>query len=295
MDALDVGIIGLDTTHARRFAETLQKHTDTNLAAVYPGQAIRDDGADFRDDYGCRVVQELEDMVDLVECAMVLSVDWDAHAEQALPFTAAGVPVCVDKPIAGKLEDIHALANAGAPITGGSIMAYHPEVAAFAKDGTNRSLFANGYFDPFYYGAHVVDIVRSVVDADWTAVEPSTTASRTVGVTFADGTHATIDFDGPEKNVGYGLLSVSDEGIETAAIENESVDHEKIDRKYVGAFVDVVRGDQPAPGRIIDAASLLIATDLAMDTGETVRPGDDLLASHHVDGTDFARKYAQRA
>jgi predicted dehydrogenase len=294
MDVLDVGIVGLDTTHARRFAETLEGHYDTRLVAAHPGRAIRDDGSGFREDYGCRVVDELTEMVDLVDCAMVLSVDWDAHAEQALAFTEAGLPVSIDKPIAGKLEDVEALADAGAPVTGGSIMVNHPDVAAFPSDGTNRSLFANGYYDPFYYGAHVVEIVRSLVDADWAAVEPMETASETVEVAFEDGTHAAIDFDGPSENVSYGLLDVRDDGVETTTVDNQSVSRNQLDRQYVEAFVDVVRGDRAPPDRVLDAGSLLLATDLAMDTGETVRPDDEALANHQVDGAAFAEDYAER-
>ncbi len=58
--------------------------------------------------------------------AVIVAVPTEAHAAVGVPLLQAGIPILVEKPLAGTLDDAHALVDA-ATETGGLLMAGHVE------------------------------------------------------------------------------------------------------------------------------------------------------------------------
>ena len=294
-----IGILGLDTSHAEAFAQVIEGIEGASVAAVWDGGAVRADdyASEFADRYGASLHDDPEDLIGEVDGAMVLAVDWDSHAELAVPFLEAGVPTLVDKPLAGRLADLEALAAAadGAGLFGGSAVPYHPALEGLADeldDHSGAALYGVGCNHPFYYGAHLVDVVRSVVRADWHSVAPAEDPGATVDVVFEDDTYATLRMDGPDPSGGgqYHLLCTDPAQSVTLAFDEESL--EAVYEAYVGNFLDLVRGDgDGATARVLDSGRLLLAIHAALDSGQIVTPGSEELVEFHADGAVFLETY----
>lgn len=288
-----VGVVGLDTSHPEQFAGLLDERDDATVAAVWDGGDVRGEEhvESFCADHGADRYPNPESMVGAVDVAMVLTVNWDAHAALARPFLEAGVAAFVDKPVAGSagdVADLAAAADAGdAPLVGGSALPFYPPLADLPRGVADRTLYAAGYDDPFYYGAHVVDPARAVSDADWTAVEPAPGPGAAVAVTFANGAGATLRFDGAGDDGTFAYLDVADRTRTVAAGSEEAI--RRAYRGLVDAVVAAGRGDRDDRERVADAARLLLACQRALD-GERATSGEE--ADVSMDGAAFLADYA---
>ena len=296
----DIGILGLDTSHGEAFAEVLAGMADREpaptIGAVWDGGAVRSAEyvASFCSTYGAARVDDPAAMVGRVDAALVLAVDWDRHRPLARPFLEAGVPVLIDKPIAGTVADLDALERAagGTPLFGGSALPLHPAFPALPRGATARTLHLGGYHDDFYYRVHLVDAARRLANADWVAVEPlPVTDTATVGVTFADGTWATLRFDGSTEEPVFAALDVADR-TRTAAVDASEAALRAMYEPYLGRFLDVVDGEaEPASGAVLDAARLLLGVQAAFAADRRVATGDPRLADVAVPSEPFVADY----
>ena len=278
----NIGILGLDTSHAKAFAECLStldfEEADPVLTAVWDGGTVRDDDyvADFCAEFGASRCQSPSDMADRVDAAMVLSVDWDRHVDLAEPLLDAGLPTLIDKPVCGSRADLDRLDTvAGAtPIFGGSALPYHAAFAAFPSGVPGRTTHLAGFNDYFYYRVHVVDTARRIAGTAWTAVTPlGGTATSTVEVAFEDGQWMTLRFDGSTDQSAFAGLDVA-ERTRTAHVPATEAELDAMYEPYLGAFLARVHGDTSAGDSILDRGKLALAVETALERGVTVKPGD---------------------
>ncbi|WP_435320871.1 Gfo/Idh/MocA family oxidoreductase [Haloarchaeobius sp. TZWSO28] len=293
-EQLRIGILGLDTSHAETFADELVESEEATVSAVWDGGEVRDDSylGTFAETYDAETYADPVSMIDDVDAVMVLTVDWDTHVELAVPFLEAGIPTFVDKVVAGTVDDVDALADAAVdtPIFGGSSIPFHPSVQTLPFGQKNRTLYAAGYNDPFYYGVHIVDSARMVAGADWECVRPRDEQEFCVEVTFENGTTALLQFDGNTESPAFGFLDVAD--VTRTARVSVGDRYDEMRASFFDAFVATVRGERDDTGRVLDAARLQLAIHAALETGATVTRGDDKLDAYHADGTSYARAYA---
>jgi hypothetical protein len=287
-----VGLLGLDSSHPAAFADYFAECDEATIAAIWDGGAVR--SAEYVETFGERhdavVYDDPGAMADAVDAAMVLTVDWDTHRRLAVPFLDAGVPTFVDKPLAGRLDDVDALAAAAAdtPLTGGSAIPFHPAIASFPPDRADRTLYCVGYDHPFYYGAHLIDTARRLASSDWRAVSPEL-GPGTVGIAFENGTRAAIQLDGSEDDTTFGFLDVSDR-TRTCTIDGDA-GYDAMYGRFLDRFLDAARNGHGDGDRLLDGASLLLAVSAALDTGDRITPGDDTLRRVHADGAAFLDGY----
>ena len=295
---IDIGIAGLDTSHPETFASSIERRDDAAVAAVWDGGDVRDEAhvVAFCDRHGATLCADVEEMLPLVDAVAVLTVNWDTHAELAAPVLEAGVPTLVDKPVAGRLSDVEALAEAAesAPLFGGSSIPYHPALDGLASDSARRTLYCVGYNDPFYYGAHVVQAARHLADADWYSVTPAADPGATVDVLFENDAYATVRLDGrsPAENGGFGFLSVGDRTA-SALVGGDAASRERMYDRFLDAFVRAARTGTHDARPILDAASLLLAVHAALDEGRPITPDSPELREYRADGSEFAEEYAR--
>lgn len=291
---LDIGIIGLDTSHAEAFAPLIDDAENMTVHGIWDGNSVREQSYTeaFASRYRARRFHDPEEMVSHIDAAMVLTVDWGLHQTLATCFLEAGIPTFVDKPLAGRYEDVETLEAAAthASLFGGSAVPFHPDIASLPRGGTDRTLFGAGYNDYFYYHAHMVDVVRLLADSDWTDVRVTDSPGTRVEISFTNGTHATIRFDGAPANAKFGLLDV---GSETRLIEIKG-NEESLAEMYapfLDAFESVVTGNRDDTRRLIDSATLLLGIEAAIENGRAVGPDDDLLREISRDGDAFLMEY----
>jgi hypothetical protein len=99
-----------------------------------------------------------------------------------------------------------------------------------------------------------------------------------------------LQFDGDTEEPAFGFLDVADR-TRTARIPVGD-EYEVMRESFFDSFLAVAWGEHDDSDRVLDAATLQIAVHAALDTGETVTPGGELLSEYHADGTAYATLYA---
>lgn len=297
-----IGLVGLDTSHAAAYAEVLAERDQLALHGVWDDDAGRDwdDNASrdvdsiesFCEQFGAVSYDSLDALVAAVDAVMILSVDWERHASLAATSLNASVPTMVDKPVVGSMQDLeHIRSSAGAtPLFGGSALPYHGAIEALPRGGTNRSIFAAGYNDFFYYRVHLTDTVRHLADADWRRVEPSAHPGTTVDVTFENGVRATLRFDGNPHEGTFSFLDVADDTTVVQLGDDEGT-LEEMYTNYIDRFQGVITGQRDESARLFDASSLLLAVELAIESGEEITSRSDALESVAIGSSSFVAEY----
>ena len=158
-----VGMVDLSTSHPTIFAPILAELGMTVRAVLDAerGPAIQ------RAYPGTRAVDSLAALANACEIAMLLGANWDERLAQLRTLVAHGVPVFVDKPMAGtagELRELAALADGSARIDGGSALRVAPEAVALRESGHRPDVVAvNCAGHPFYYGVHAVALATAVL------------------------------------------------------------------------------------------------------------------------------------
>ena len=303
-----IGIVGLDTSHGEAFADVLegfQSSTEDgsgadaaapSITAVWDDGTVRDDEYidGFCTDVGATRADDPASMVDDVDAALILAVDWDRHLELARPFLEAGIPTLIDKPIVGSLTDLHFLETAAsnAPLFGGSAVPFHPGFLELPTAAERRSLTVAGYNDFFYYRSHTVDTAHRIVGADWQRVIPRTNTEATlVDIQFEDGTAATLRFDGATDPGRFAVLDVADQP-RTVQVEAGEATHRQMYEQFLARFLEICAGDAPDPtASILDSASLLLGVETALEERQAITPGSALLDEFERPSTEFVAEY----
>jgi len=291
---IELGVLGLDTSHAEAFTEYIETHTDATVSMVWDGRTVRDDEyvRQFCDTYGAESVSRPERMIETIDGAMVLTVNWEEHVDLAVPFLEAGIPVLIDKPVAGSLDAINELAAPArkARLFGGSALPYHPSVSQLPREVPDRSLFCAGYGNQFYYGAHIIDVARTVAGAPWTRVAPCAGSSKAVEVEFGSECVAVLRFDGPDENPAFGVLDASN-AVHTARIGKSETALNRMYPPYLDAFLKVVREERYVTDFLLDSARLLLAATAAIENEQMVTPMSETLCEIEVDADAFLAEY----
>ena len=91
---LRIGLLDLDTSHARSFAQLLGSRDGVRVTGVYDGAQVRtSEQIDcFCEQFGCQRYESPTALAEAVDAAMVLSADWEVHLDRLEPLMRAGVP-----------------------------------------------------------------------------------------------------------------------------------------------------------------------------------------------------------
>lgn len=298
---MDIGILGLGTSHSAAFASVLEDIDETadddiEVSAVWDGGTVRDDQyvESFCADVGALRYEDPETMVDFVDAALVLGVDWERHFSLARPFLEAGVPTLVDKPVAGSLNDLDRIRDAAVttPLHGGSAVYFHPAFREFDHPSESQMLHVAGYNDFFYYRSHTVNLARRIVGADWTKVIPrSWTDSTKVEVAFADGSLAMLHLDGNDRNNTFTAHYRGDQMSPTSVSSRETT-LLKMYKGYLQTFINCVGSTgNDQTDVVIDAAELLLAVEAALEAEKQVTPDSRILSEIEKPSDEFVSQY----
>jgi hypothetical protein len=150
-------MVDLGTSHPRIFAPLLAELGMPVCAVLDPLRA-----ADFPEAVAVDSLAELAAACDVV---MLLGADWDERMGQLETLAPHGVPVFVDKPVAGTAGELRALADLAdgrCRIDGGSALRVAPEAVAL-RDSRPRVVDVTCAGHPFYYGVHAVALATAVL------------------------------------------------------------------------------------------------------------------------------------
>lgn len=204
-----IGLIGTENSHTDHFVHHLnveQRHEGCRVVALAGGDTEKNRklAADGKID---QIVDTANDLVGLVDAAVVANRHGGLHRESAVPLLEAGVHVFVDKPTAVTVADTEAIIDAArrsdAILASWSVVRLSPVVAEMrdAAEGLGdiQAVSVIGPADPddphaglFFYGPHVVEPALEVLgnpdvsDVHAERVEHAVTAlARAGGVQLA--------------------------------------------------------------------------------------------------------------
>jgi len=241
---LRIGMIGLDTSHVTAFTKLINDSGQKDhvpggkVVAAYKGGSddiessySRVDGfaKQLQDDFGVQIVDTIEELCTLVDAVMLESVDGRPHLEQVKPVFKAGLPVFIDKPVAGSLADaieIYRLAKEhNVPCFSSSSYRYYDSLVALKKQdvGEIRGAISYGpchlephHPDLFWYGVHPTEALFAVMGAGCeTVVRTHTQNTDVVTGVWSDGRVGTLrglrNQKTPHKVILFGTKAVAEQ------------------------------------------------------------------------------------
>lgn len=185
-----IGIIGLDTGHAPSFAKSINKEDAADVfhgfrvVAAYPKGSPDIESSVSRvpkyikqvKEYGVEIVDSIDELLTKVDVVLLETNDGRPHLEQVIPVLKAGVPVFVDKPVAGSLVDALAIYKAAShyktPLFSSSSLRYADGAKEIGKGSAGEILGCDAYSpcslekthpDLFWYGIHGVETLFTVM------------------------------------------------------------------------------------------------------------------------------------
>ena len=155
-----------------------------------------------------RIAETPDALIGDIDLAIVVDRHGNLHAEHALPFIEAGLPVFVDKPLAISIADcrriIEAAEKSGSLLSSFSALRFAPgveEIAALLPDlGAIRTAhfagpcdFASPHGGPFFYATHVIEMALRLVGEDVQSLRATRHGGQVVAVvTWTGGTIGTF-------------------------------------------------------------------------------------------------------
>jgi hypothetical protein len=290
----DIGIVGLSSVHAETFAKVMWKYHDATVSMVWGEDTDPKTVEEYCSKWDARAVEDASEMIGDVDAVMI-PANWDTHRAFATEFLENGVPTLVDKPIAGSISDVDAMVESSEEgetvLFGGSAIPFHAEVQDFSSHDSERTIHCASYRDPFYYGCHVVDTARKLTDSDWMTVETTPAPGRTIAIEFQNGSYATIRFDGPLSDAGFGIMDVSARTDATVIRSfsptqpnSDQAERELTYRYYLDRFFGNIEGRYADDEWVADAAKLLVAAQAALKYDDAIQRDDERL--HRLDMTE---------
>ena len=184
-EPIRVGIIGLDTSHVIAFTQLMNDETHADhvpgarVVAAFPGgskdiassyERLEGFTQQLKDDFSVEIVDSIEELCKRVDAVLLESVDGRPHLEQVKPVFEAGLPVFIDKPLAGSLKDAVSIYRLGkehdvAWFSSSSYRYYESMTALMATDVDEVKgaiSYGPAHLEPthpdlFWYGVHPVE------------------------------------------------------------------------------------------------------------------------------------------
>ena len=235
-----IGMIGLDTSHCLAFTKLLndpkaaEDIAGFRVVAVYPKGSPDIESSTSRvpgyteeiKKLGVEIVDNLDELVGQVDAILLETNDGRPHLEQIIPALKAGLPVFVDKPIAGSVTDAVAMFELGrhfkAPLFCSSSLRFSEGPQALRAGSIGKILGCSTYSpcslekthpDLFWYGIHGVEMLFTVMGTGCESVTRASSADfELVTGTWNDGRIGTFRGIRSGKS-GYGGTAFGENGI----------------------------------------------------------------------------------
>ena len=205
-----IGLIGLDTSHVVAFTKIINDPKATGplanakVVAAFRGGSLDVPSSANRLDkftetltkqYGVKLYPTIAELCKNVDAVMLESVDGRPKVRQAIPVLNAGLPLYIDKPMAGSLADAIFIFDyakkKGVPVFSSSSLRYGKKSQAARNGAIGKVMRAEVHSpcslevhhpDLFWYGVHGCESLFTVMGAGCETVERRTTADGKIEV-----------------------------------------------------------------------------------------------------------------
>jgi predicted dehydrogenase len=258
-----IGIIGSDSSHAEVFSRLINITEAENEESLFPDCKVT--AIYGHDEQRTKAVAEkaqiefiapnTEEIMDKVDAVMVVFRDGNLHAQYALPFIKAGIPVWIDKPFTIKDEDAEEIVNTAKQfnilITGGSTCKYAEQILK-AKDIINNDnsigkvmsaeiSFNASFNDPYggiyFYGSHLLEMALQVFGYNPKTVMSARSEETVVSILKYDGYEVVLNFI---DKLDKGSLIIHG----TKDVFNCQIDISNVYRQGLTRFIEMLRTRQ---------------------------------------------------
>ncbi len=237
---INIGIIGLDTSHATAFTKFLngedknEEFKDFRIVAAYPyGSKTIKTSYDRIPGYieqvkglGVEIVPSIAELLKKVDCVMLETNDGNLHLEQANEVFKAGKIVFIDKPIGANLAQAIAIFQLAkqynVPVFSSSALRYVEQSQKLRNGELGKVLGADCYSpahlepshsDLAWYGIHGIETLFTVMGTGCVSVNRMSSEGTDVVVgLWDDGRIGTVRGARTGK-APYGGNAVTDQGV----------------------------------------------------------------------------------
>ncbi len=236
-----LGMIGLDTSHVVAFTKIINGAKPPSRLAKFrvvaafkggspdiPTSADRVDKftKTLKEQYQVEICPSIEALCKKVDGILLESVDGRPHLRQAKPVIEAGLPMFIDKPMAGSLADVIEIfrlcQKAGVPVWSSSSLRYWPPVMKVKDQIQSKKVKRATSWGPlnlephhpdlFWYGVHGCEILFSVMGPGCVSVIREEGTDKVTG-TWADGRIGVFDPTlKKKKGRNYGVIVETADG-----------------------------------------------------------------------------------
>ncbi|HIG80611.1 MAG TPA: gfo/Idh/MocA family oxidoreductase [Verrucomicrobiales bacterium] len=207
---LRIGLIGLDTSHVIAFTKIINDPKATGplanakvVAAFRGGSRDIPSSADRIDkytetltkEYGLKLYPTIAELCKNVDAIMLESVDGRPKVRQAIPVIDAGLPLFIDKPMAGSLADVIFIFDyakkKGVPIFSSSSLRYgktnqairHGSIGIVTRAEVHSPCSLEVHHpDLFWYGVHGCESLFTIMGTGCQSVVRRSTADGKIEV-----------------------------------------------------------------------------------------------------------------
>lgn len=304
-----IGVVNLDVSHPKAFAEYLSEDNRARYVAVYNDSFREDDEVQgFIEQFGLeKRFYSIDEMADFVDIGFIQSCNWDQHIQQAMPFIERNKPVFIDKPIVGSLADcmkLEQLAAEGAVILGSSSVRYAEEIEGFLneppeKRGEIMTIYGTSGVDEFNYAIHIVEAIHQLAGATPLStkyvgsVKKDKYAAETYFVKFENGITATYN---TFHNLWqpFEIVIMTTKKVHRFRIDNTKIYGALLDR--ICDFLETGHNRLASVDKLTEAVKIMLAGRISKERGgveikiKDIPPDDP-----GFDGELFAKEYAAKA
>lgn len=296
MSDLQLGMVGLDTSHCAAFAEILHNKNGKHhvgggrLISAFPGGSRKFSNSINRvegftrqlsEDYGVRIVDDVESAAEGVDAVLLESVDGRQHLEQFRRIAPFGKPVFIDKPFACSSADAREMIDLSrkhnAPIFSASAVRYAMGVQEL---GAGKEIAGCQVFGPaallpdypgyFWYGIHSAEVLFSKMGPGCVevSVRKGSQADIITGL-WKDGRTGAIYGYRIEKLSTFGCTVFGEGFLETGTAQGEPPSYALLLSRVIEFFKS---GNSPVPeAEMLEITAFLEAANGSRETGGTVR------------------------
>lgn len=231
---MKVAILGTENCHAWFFSAKLlgkdgsKYFPELDLIGVYGDKSDPEVGIgneELAKMSACpRFAEHYNDFLDEADAIMVTARDGRNHLKYAYEYLKKGIPVWLDKPVVGSVDDakklVEMMREYGSPVCGGSSMVFTKEIVEAAEYVKNNkdSVLGGHIVSPiqldseyggfWFYGQHLVQMVTAVFGTDVKSVKAERNGA-TVLVTYYYDNYTVTAFGGS----GFGVTVYKTTGV----------------------------------------------------------------------------------
>lgn len=194
MKTYRIGMAGLDTSHAKAFAQilhdaSLEHHVPgARIVVAFPGGSpdftqsmSRVEGftADLRDKHGVEMVEKLGDLKGKCDAVMLETIDGRVHLEQFREVADWGVPVFIDKPLTLSTDEAREIVKIAKEknvrVTSASAMRFAESFQKVLPSAEGDPILGADFYGPmaeldkcpgyFWYGIHSAEMLFAAMGA----------------------------------------------------------------------------------------------------------------------------------